>query len=289
MMQCGILMRDQGHFLAAQSGIMIVSLQTNCPGGMQTLSPLNIYTSGQGEERHRDLYLAYLHQTGAEEEARWFAGVDATDRQARALLIAPNRAERIQAPTRPLPSLWMADMLLLTNVLVMLLFCTAAAVCARVPRGKEALLLLVFVLLGCSLLATLTMRWGEALAQVSWLFNTGGDSYWRGPDFLNVPRFVTQFPGSMHVGQVVFALVIPVLTLVSLGVGSAMRREAFPTALSRGLQRGALLVTALLTVAYVGALIATAQAEKRGTDGFYDLKPYAVTALQHDLESRRKP
>jgi hypothetical protein len=289
MMQCGILMRDQNCIIGARTGIGIVSFQTNLPGGMQTLPPLDNYASDQAEDSHRDLYSAYLHQIGAEEEARWFAGVDATDRQVRALLNTEKKDNLITASTRSLPSLWMLDMLLLTNMLTLLLFCTAAVVCTRLSGGERALPIVVFVLLACCLLGALLMRWADALTQIRWLFNDMGNNSWQGPDFLNVPRLLMQFPSAIHVGEVLFSLLIPVLTLLTLGVVSAVRREAFTVALSRGLQRGALSVAALLTVTYAGALIATAQAECRGAAGLYCLMPHAVTALQHRQESEHKP
>ncbi len=291
MMQCGVRMREQGYFLGTRTGIGIVSLQANMPGGVPTIPPLGIYSSNLEGDRHRDLYPAYLHKIGAEEEVRWFAGVDAVDRQVGALINTANKDDLTYAALRPLPPLWMGDMLLLTNMLAMLLFCTAAAVCARQPKGEQALPLVVFVLLACCLSGVLTMRWADALTQVRWLLNgmENNNNSWHGPDFLNVPRVLSQFPGAIHVGEVLFALVIPVQALLALGVGSAVRREAFSVALLRGLQRGGLLVATLLTITYAGALIATAQAETRASAELYGLMPHAVAALQHRMESGRKP
>lgn len=289
MMQCGVRMREQGNLIGARVGIRIVSSQTKLPGGMQTLPPLDKYPSDQAQDSHRDLYPAYLHQVGAEEEAHWFTRVDATDRQIRTLLNAEREDHLPAASMHSLPSLWMLDMLLLTNMLTLLLCCTVAVVCTRLSGGERALPLLVFVLLGCCLLGALLMRWADALTQIRWLFNDMGNNSWQGPDFLNVPRLMTQFPAAIHVGEVLFSLLIPVLALLTVGVGSAVRREAFTVALSRGLQRGVLVFATVLTVSYAGALIATGQAEKHAEPVLNGLTHNAVAYLQYRTAGESKP
>ena len=53
------------------------TIQTNRPGGEPVIPGPGSLTIDQRADRHRDLYLAYLHKIGAEEEARRFALLDA--------------------------------------------------------------------------------------------------------------------------------------------------------------------------------------------------------------------
>jgi hypothetical protein len=289
MMQCGVRMRDQSSLIGALVGTAIVPIQTNRPGGEPRVIPPAGLTDEQRRDFHRDLYLAYLHKIGAEDEVSWFATVDARDRQVRTLIETTARDHLIDGSAAPLPALWMLDMLLLTNMLAMLLLCTAAVVCARLPGGEKALPFVVVLLGVLCLLVVFPMQWAEALTQIRLVLDNLSDSGGQRPNAFDISGLVTRFPGVIHVGEVLFSLMIPALTLPALGVVGLIRRETFTVALSRGLQRGALVVATLLTVAYAGALIATAQAETRVGAALDGIMPNGVAALQHRIEKDRKP
>jgi hypothetical protein len=266
MMQCGVRMREHGTVLGALVGIAIVPIETNRPGGAPLVKTSAELTRDQIVNRRRDLYLAYLHKIGAEDEARWFAQVDATDRQVRTLLETAGSAHPIIDSARPLPAFWTLDMLLLANMLAMLLLCSAAVVCARFPGGEKALPAVVVVLVVLFLLVALPMQWAEGLTQMRVVLDNLSllsDDTGQKAEGFDISGLITRFPGVVHIGEVLLSLLIPALTLPTLGGVSLVRRETFTAALSRGLRRGGLIFTTLLTVAYAGALIATARAEAR--------------------------
>ncbi len=266
MMQCGVRMREQGTVLGALVGIAIVSIQTNRPGGGPLIKPPDNLTSEQSADRRRDLYLAYLHKIGAEDEARWFAQVDAADRQVRTLLATAGSAHPIIDSAHPLSAFWTLDMLLLANMLAMLLLCSAAVVCARCPGGEKALPAVMVVLVVLFSLVALPMHWAEGLTQMRVVLDNLSllsDDTGQKTEGFDISGLITRFPGVVHIGEVLLSLLIPALTLPTLGVVSLVRRETFTAALSRGLRRGGLIFATLLTVAYAGALIATARAEAR--------------------------
>ncbi|MCW3097851.1 MAG: hypothetical protein JWL77_3469 [Chthonomonadaceae bacterium] len=289
MMQCGVLMRDQSSIIGALVGTAIVPIQTNLPGGKRYAPAAIGVTDEQKHDVSRDRYLGYLHKIGAEDEARWFAAVDARDRQVRTIIETAGKAHLLDGPAAPLPALWMLDMLLLTNMLAMLLLCTAAVVCTRLPGGEKALPVVVVLLAVLCLLIALPMQWAEALTQIRLVLDNLSGSGWQRPASFDISGLVTRFPGVIHVGEVILSLLIPALTLPAFGVVSLIRREAFTVALSRGLQRGALVVATLLTVVYAGALIATAQAETRVGAALDGIMPNGVVTLQHRIEKDRKP
>ena len=82
---------------------------------------------------------------------------------------------------------------------------------------------------------------------------------------------------------------LPVLTLLAIGAVSMVRRETFTVALPRGLRQGALVVATLLTVAYAGALIVTAQAETHAGAVLDGMTHNAVAYMQQHAASSRKP
>ena len=292
MMQCASRMRAQGSVLAALVGIAIVSIQTNRPGGVAVARPAADLTSEQRADGRRDRYLAYLHSIGADEEARWFAQLDAENRRARALVQTAAENNLIDDATRPLPSLWMLDMLLLNNMLAMLILCAAGAGFGRLPGGRKRLLTLVIALAALCLLVALQMQWAEALTQVRAALDHLTLLSWDGgqkPGAFDMAGLVEKFPWMVHLGEVVFSLLAPATALLGMGILSAMRREKFTVALARGLQGGALIFATLLTVAYAAVLITTVHAEARFGSVLDGLKRNGIVYLQSQAESTRKP
>jgi hypothetical protein len=288
MMQCGVRMREQGHTLGALVGNAIVPIQTNLAVRKPPVTPSPDETVDQRADRIRDRYLAYLHQIGAEQEATWFAQVDASDRQVRSLL----QTAVMESPTRSLPGLWMLDMLLLINLSILLLLSTTAIVCARIPGGEKALPIVIIVLLVGCLVVVLPMQWAEALTQMRLVLDNlsmFADEIGAKSDGFNISGFVRQYPFVVHVGEVLLSLIATALTLFTLGLVSLLRRETFAVALPRGLRQSALVVATLLTVAYAGALIVTAQTETQAGVVLDGMNHNAVAYLQQQQTSDRKP
>ncbi|MCW3052552.1 MAG: hypothetical protein JWN14_1722 [Chthonomonadales bacterium] len=292
MMQCGVRMRELGHTISAEVGGAIVAIQTNRPGGGPLVVPPANLSNEQRTDRRRDLYLAYLHKIGAEHEALWFMQVDTANRQMRSLIQAMDFDSLQLAPIRTLSGFWMLDMLLLINMAILLLLCTVAVVCGRIPSGDKALpIVVVVVIVGC-LAVVLTMQWAEALTQIrlalnnlaSMLDDTGAQA-----NSMEFSNLVKEHPSVVHVGEVLVSLLLPVLTLLAIGAVSLVRRETFIVALPRGLRQGALVVATLLTVAYAGALIATAQVEVRTNAMLDGMTHNAIAYMQQHPARNRKP
>ena len=292
MMQCGVRMREQGHTIAAEVGGAIVAIQANRPGGGPLVVPPANLTYEQRGDRRRDLYLAYLHKIGAATEAVWFMQVDTANRQMRSLIQAIDFDSLQLAPIRTLSGYWMLDMLLLINMAILLLFCTAAVICGRIPGGDKALPAVVVVLaVGC-LAVVLTMQWAEALTQIRLALNVlsllADDSGAKAnsQEFFSL---VKEHPFVVHMGEVLLSLMLPVLTLLTIGGVSMVRRETFTVALPRGLRQGALVGATLLTVGYAGALIATAQAEARANSMLDGMTHNAIAYMQQHSTRSRTP
>ncbi|MCW3052551.1 MAG: hypothetical protein JWN14_1721 [Chthonomonadales bacterium] len=287
-MRCGVLMREQSSIIGALVGTSIISSQATGPGGAPVVAPSADLSNEDKIAERSDLYLDYLHKIGAEEEARWFTVQEDRNREVRALVAGANREHRLEGAVR-LPALWTLDMLLLANTLTMLLLCTAAAVCARIPGGEKALPGVVVILLVGCLVAALPLQWAEGLTQIRMVLDSMNDNSGQRPDTVVISGVMTRFPGVIHVGEVILSLLLPALTLLVLGLVGMIRRETFTRALTRGLQRGALIVATLLTVAYAGALIATAQAERQADSTINGVMSNGIASLQQRRERGHRP
>lgn len=292
MMQCGLRMREQGSVLGALVGIAIVAIQTNRPGGQPVIPVAGSLTLEQRADRHRDLYLAYLHKIGAEEEARRFALLDAADRQVRTLVRTAAENHLIDNSIRPLPALWTLDMLLLNNIVAMLVLSSAVVGCANLPRGERATPAVAIAVAALCLLAVLPMQWAEALTQMRVALGNLALLSWDSaetPGKFDMAALMVRFPWTIHFGEVFFSLLAPALALLSLGAASAMRREAFAAALVRGMRRGAPVVVTLLLVVYTGTLLATLRAEARFGEVFDGVTRQGAAYLQREADRGRKP
>lgn len=289
MMQCGMRMCERGEILGVLVGGAIVAIQTNrAMGGPRTPPPANEPIEKR-RDRVRDRYLAYLHKIGEEEEAHWFAQADADTRRIRALIDSHPDPMLEDAP-RTLSGLWMLDMLLLINTAILLLLCTAAVVCGQIAGGEKALPIVTLALCLGSLAVVLSMQWAEALSYLRLVLaniaGMGDDNGGPTPKF-DAANFVREHPTVIHVGEVLLSLALPTLSLLTLGVVSLIRRETYPVSLQRGLQRGVLVLATLLTVAYAGALLATARAENRANAEIVSIARNGVAYLQAHTKSGR--
>lgn len=266
MMQSAVRMREGGSIISSLVGIANFSISTACPGG-KNITVQTTATDDQKYSARRDGYLAYLRKSGQSAEAAWFAREDAACSEVRAVAQSAQKSGSLNPPTRRLPSLWTIDMLLLLNTLVLLMLCGAAALTGRVRGGEKALLLVAIVVLVPCIAIALQMQWAEAFTQMrivldSLSFSDGhqyeGDS--------RVTEIITHYPGVVHVGEVVISLVMPMLAIIAAGISGLLRRETFPAALSRTLQRGTLILTTLLIAAYAAALISTARLETKANN-----------------------
>jgi hypothetical protein len=292
MMQCGERMREQGRLREVVTGGYIVATQANRPHGGPAAAPLANLDDDQRADQHRDLYLAYLRRIGAEDEARWFTQIDAADRRTYALIQKGFRDHLMDEALRPLPDLWMLDMLLLTNMLAMLLLCSAAAVYGRRVGSERKLPIVVVTLTALCLFIALPMRWAEALTQMHLLLNTLARFYNENGLESNSYVFsnlMDRVPWVIHIGEIFFSLLAPMLTLIGIKAESILGRETFAVALTRGMRGGAVVFTTLLTVAYLCALIATARAEAQAGAVIDGMTHNGVDYLQQQAESGRRP
>ena len=144
----------------------------------------------------------------------------------------------------------------------------------------------------CCTLAVFQMQWAEALTQMRIVLDNLSFSSDITPpvqEGVRMSEIITRYPGVVHVGEVLLSLTAPVLTLAMAGITGLMRKEPFPAALLRILQRGALVLLTLLTVTYAVALVATARVETQANADLNDRAHNAVAALRQQSETRRKP
>ncbi len=288
LMQSAVRMREQGTAISALVGNAIFSIQTQHPGGVPSSPlPANATDAQKGDAR-RNAYLAYLRGIGQGQEADWVAKEDAANREVRELLQEAGKKRPPEMPSRPLPGVWTADMLLLANLLPLLLMCGAAVVLGRIRGGEKALPIVVLVVFVACMVVAFQMQWAESLTQMRIVLDNLGsfyDSNESQPQGFQINEIVTRYPGVVHVGEVLISLLLSVLTLLVAGAVSLFRKEPFPTALSRSLQRGALVFTTLLAATYAVSLITTARLEAQANSAL-DRKMHNEVAYLRQQNSR---
>jgi hypothetical protein len=291
MMQCGLQMRTRGSIVRAFEGIDLEEIVTRRSGAEPNGIPPAKLTSDQRREFRRDRYLAYLHTIGTEDEARWFAEMDAGNRALRALIQTADNEIFFDLFPRSVLTLWTLDMLLLSNLLMMLVLSTVAILGRRLPAVRKALPVMVVGLAALSVLAALSMEWAEAFTQLRTTLDAMGllsrESEQR-PSIVDVAFLMREYPWLVHLGEVCLSLLIPTAALLSIGITSMIRRETFAVGLSRRLWRSGLTLTTVLTVVYAATLSVTAWEEARYGAASDSRTREAIGSLQHQARVVRK-
>jgi hypothetical protein len=143
LMRCGGLMRAQSRFvIGSLVGMAITQVAAMRPGGIAAnTKPLT------GDKRdywkyRSNVYTAYLHKIGQNDEARWVQAEVKASQQARAVIGDLDSDTMAKSPlSKPifrLATLWVVALLILSNILWMLIFGGLAALFRRKDIAKPS-------------------------------------------------------------------------------------------------------------------------------------------------------
>jgi len=290
MMQSAIRMREQGGTLSAMVGTAIFSISLSAPGGVPNPLPAANATDEQKHAANRETYLAYLRRIGQAEEATWVNREDGIGQETTQLIHSSESNRTLETPIQPLPGFWMADMLLLANTLGILWLCSMAVLIGRskMRSSEKALPWMALLVLVCCIIVALQMQWAESLTQTRIALDNLSTSFEGGgaiPEGMQMSEFISRFPGVIHLGEVLLSLAAPLLVLIVAGVSGLIRKEPYFTALLRNLQRSALVLTALLAIAFALNLAATAHLESQANATLDARTHNGVAYVRHLAES----
>ena len=294
VMQCAVRMREQGGTLSVLVGYGVFSIQMQSPGGAWDHPLPGGATDHEKYTARRKGYHAFLQRLKKTEEGVWVEREDAANQEARDLIQGSSKDRTLEAHVQSLPGFWMTDLLLLANTLALFGMCTLAILMGmpKMRSGEKILPWAALAVLVCCTLAAFQMQWAEALTQMRMVLDNLSFSSDNAPPVqagVRMSEIVTRYPGVVHVGEVVLSLAAPVLTLAVAGITGLVRKEPFSAALLRTLQRGALILLTLLTVAYAVALVATARVEAQANADLDSRVHNAAMVLRQRSERRRNP
>ncbi len=295
MMQTAVRIREQGNPITALVGVAIFSANMHSSGGVLEAPLAQDATEAQRYTAPCEAYLAYLHGLGQPGEAAWVEREAATNKEVRDLIRNSYQHDGPYDPLVALPGLWIADMLLLASLLGILGMCGMGVLLGR-PNLRGGEKLMPWAALGvlvCCMLVAFPMQWAESLTQMRMALSnlSASNASKSDPTDLGVrmSEVITNYPGVVHVGEVVLSLAAPVLVLMVAGVVGLCRKEPFSTALLRSLQRGALIFAAILAIGYALALFSTARVEAQANGVLDSTMKSEMASLRQQVGNARKP
>jgi hypothetical protein len=266
MMRCGSMMRVQsGPAIGSLVGIAMVATEINRPGGTPPLPQNTNQTADQRYQQRLDGYLSYLNRIGHADEAHWVRSESAAGREAKAIVSEGNYIAFMVSKLNGLIGWWMADMMILTNAVAMLALCVAAALLARTRRTEgtfpAALLIGIFLVF---VVFAWHAQWAEAFGKFRMAYasltadtSSGASS----SPTSAIVQLLSSSPAAIKGAAMLLSPLVPLLTLITLGILSQTRRQSFSPVAVRSLLGGGLVVTCLLWLLYGGMVLTTAQKE----------------------------